>query len=66
MFVAVTEIREHLPFIDPFLAKHNLSINRISDWFVHPGEPKVFQYIELEFGLDSLTMVGSANNEPQQ
>ncbi|MDJ0592504.1 MAG: 3-oxoacyl-[acyl-carrier-protein] synthase III C-terminal domain-containing protein [Pleurocapsa sp. MO_226.B13] len=38
--------------IDPLLAKHNLSIEQISRWIVHPGGPKILEAIEDEFGLE--------------
>ncbi|BAZ29710.1 3-oxoacyl-[acyl-carrier-protein] synthase [Cylindrospermum sp. NIES-4074] len=38
--------------IDPLLTNHNLSIDKISRWMVHPGGPKILTAIEQEFGLD--------------
>ncbi|HEY9728768.1 MAG TPA: 3-oxoacyl-[acyl-carrier-protein] synthase III C-terminal domain-containing protein [Chroococcales cyanobacterium] len=38
--------------IGPLLADHNLSIDKISRWIVHPGGPKIITAIEKEFGLD--------------
>lgn len=38
--------------IDPLLAAHNLSLEQISRWIVHPGGPKIIQAIEDEFRLD--------------
>jgi alkylresorcinol/alkylpyrone synthase len=38
--------------VDMLLAKHNLSVDQISRWIVHPGGPKVIQAVEEEFGLD--------------
>lgn len=36
---------------EPLLAAHNLSVEKISRWIVHPGGPKVIQSVEEEFGL---------------
>ncbi len=38
--------------IDPLLEAHNLSVEQISRWIVHPGGPKVLDAIEEELGLD--------------
>ncbi|SRR5579883_2024574 len=38
--------------IDGLLAEHNISIDQINHWIVHPGGPKVIQAVEEEFGLD--------------
>ncbi len=38
--------------IAPLLADHNLSIDKIARWIVHPGGPKIIQAIKEEFGLD--------------
>lgn len=38
--------------IDQLLAKHNLSVDKISIWIVHPGGPKVIKTVQAEFGLD--------------
>lgn len=38
--------------IDPLLAEHNLSIDKIARWIVHPGGPKILQAIADEFGLN--------------
>jgi alkylresorcinol/alkylpyrone synthase len=38
--------------VDGLLSAHNLSLDNISRWIVHPGGPKVIQAIEEEFGLD--------------
>ncbi|MEW6491281.1 MAG: 3-oxoacyl-[acyl-carrier-protein] synthase III C-terminal domain-containing protein [Cyanobacteriota bacterium] len=38
--------------IDPLLEAHNLSVDKISRWIVHPGGPKVLDAVETELGLD--------------
>jgi alkylresorcinol/alkylpyrone synthase len=38
--------------VDGLLADHDLSVEQISRWIVHPGGPKVIQAIEEEFGLE--------------
>lgn len=38
--------------IEPLLADHNLSSEKISRWIVHPGGPKVLEAVQEEFGLD--------------
>ncbi|ACK71145.1 3-Oxoacyl-(acyl-carrier-protein (ACP)) synthase III domain protein [Gloeothece citriformis PCC 7424] len=38
--------------IDPLLEAHNLSIDKISRWMVHPGGPKILNAVEEEFGLN--------------
>ncbi len=38
--------------LDPLLADHNLSSDKIARWIVHPGGPKIIKAIEEEFGLD--------------
>jgi alkylresorcinol/alkylpyrone synthase len=38
--------------IDPLFADHNLSVDKIARWIVHPGGPKIIKAIEEEFGLD--------------
>ncbi|GBF80597.1 type III polyketide synthase [Aphanothece sacrum] len=38
--------------IDPLLEAHNLSVDDISRWLVHPGGPKIINAIEDEYGLD--------------
>jgi alkylresorcinol/alkylpyrone synthase len=57
--------------IDPFLADHNLSIDQISRWIVHPGGPKVLQGIQEELGLayetlqlswDALAQIGNISS----
>ncbi|HAA26486.1 MAG TPA: 3-oxoacyl-ACP synthase [Cyanobacteria bacterium UBA8553] len=54
--------------IDPLLEAHNLSVDKISRWIVHPGGPKVIDAVETELGLndqalqlsrDTLTKVGN-------
>jgi alkylresorcinol/alkylpyrone synthase len=39
--------------LDPLLEAHNLSVDKISRWIVHPGGPKVLDAVEQELGLDS-------------
>lgn len=38
--------------IDPLLEAHNLSVDKISRWIVHPGGPKVIDAVETELGLN--------------
>jgi alkylresorcinol/alkylpyrone synthase len=38
--------------IDPLLADHNLKIEQIDRWIVHPGGPKVLDTVAEEFGLE--------------
>ena len=45
--LAQSEVR---PIMEAFLSKHDLTINTIDHWLVHPGGPKVIQ--ALEHGLD--------------
>ena len=37
--------------LDPLLIKHNLSVDNISRWLVHPGGPKIIQAVEDELAL---------------
>lgn len=37
--------------IEPLLSKHNLSVDKISRWLVHPGGPKIISAVEDEFAL---------------
>jgi alkylresorcinol/alkylpyrone synthase len=57
--------------IDPLLADHNLSIEHIGRWIVHPGGPKVLETIAAELGLthqqlhrswDALAAVGNLSS----
>ncbi len=57
--------------IEPLLADHNLSIEKIARWIVHPGGPKIIQAIEDEFALpesalqpsrDALAKVGNISS----
>lgn len=45
--------------IDPLLIEHNLTIEKIDRWMVHPGGPKIIQAVEEEFGLDKQILQGS-------
>ncbi|MGV2826966.1 type III polyketide synthase [Myxosarcina sp. GI1(2024)] len=45
--------------IDPLLAEHHLTADRIACWMVHPGGPKIIQAIQEEFGLDEEALQGS-------
>ena len=45
--------------IDPLLADHNLSTDKIDCWMVHPGGPKIIKAVEEEFGLDERALQGS-------
>ncbi|MEB3220122.1 MAG: 3-oxoacyl-[acyl-carrier-protein] synthase III C-terminal domain-containing protein [Nostocales cyanobacterium 94392] len=45
--------------VDPLLAEHNLSIDNIDRWMVHPGGPKIISAVEEEFGLDEQILQGS-------
>lgn len=38
--------------IEPLLAKHDLSVDKITRWLVHPGGPKIINAVEEEFALD--------------
>jgi alkylresorcinol/alkylpyrone synthase len=38
--------------IASLLADHNLSLEQISHWIVHPGGPKIIEAVEEEFELD--------------
>ena len=38
--------------IDPLLAKHDLAVDKISRWLVHPGGPKIINAVEDEFALN--------------
>jgi alkylresorcinol/alkylpyrone synthase len=42
--------------VDGLLSRHNLTLDRIAHWIVHPGGPKVIQAIEEEFGLEGQTL----------
>ncbi len=55
----------------PLLAEHNISIEKIARWIVHPGGPKIIQAIEDEFGLpdsalqpsrDALAKIGNISS----
>ncbi len=37
--------------IDDLMAAHDLTVEKIARWIVHPGGPKVIQAVEEEFGL---------------
>lgn len=39
------------PVLDPLLADHHLTLDRISHWMIHPGGPKVLTATAEEFGL---------------
>ncbi len=39
--------------IDSLLEAHNLSVDKISRWIVHPDGPKVLDAVEEELGLDA-------------
>ena len=41
------------PLINSLLADHNLEIDNLYRWLVHPGGPKIIDTIEAEFGLDN-------------
>jgi alkylresorcinol/alkylpyrone synthase len=41
------------PLINSLLADHNLEIDQLYRWIVHPGGPKIIDTVEAEFGLDS-------------
>ena len=45
--------------VDPLLSEHNLSIEQVARWIVHPGGPKIINAIEEEFGLDGQILQGS-------
>lgn len=47
--------------VDPLLSKHNLSIDQIARWIVHPGGPKIINAIEEEFQLSPDALQGSRN-----
>lgn len=38
--------------IEPLLAKHDLSVDKVARWLVHPGGPKIIKAVEDEFALD--------------
>lgn len=42
--------------IDPLLEAHNLTLDQIDRWLVHPGGPKILQAMEEEFKLKSNTL----------
>jgi alkylresorcinol/alkylpyrone synthase len=41
------------PVLEPLLADHNLTLEQIGHWMIHPGGPKVLQATAEEFGLDA-------------
>jgi predicted naringenin-chalcone synthase len=46
-------IGEHLrPFMESWLAKHGLAIDKVGGWAVHPGGPRVLSAVEDALGLD--------------
>ncbi len=48
-----SSIIQHLrPTIQRWLAKHQLEIEQIRDWVVHPGGPKILDAVEKSLGLD--------------
>lgn len=49
------------PLIHSLLAAHNLEVDNLSRWIVHPGGPKIIDTIEAEFGLDSRALQLSRN-----
>ncbi len=45
-------ISQHLrPFIEQWLAKHQLSIDEIDDWVIHPGGPRILTAAQQTLGL---------------
>ncbi|MEM8778243.1 MAG: 3-oxoacyl-ACP synthase [Cyanobacteria bacterium P01_G01_bin.49] len=51
------EVSDHVKIglrqaIDPLLETHNLCVDDISRWLVHPGGPKILNAIENEYHLD--------------
>ncbi len=57
--------------IDPLLAKHDISTDKIARWIVHPGGPKIIQAVEDEFALsdtalqpsrDALSKIGNISS----
>jgi predicted naringenin-chalcone synthase len=46
-------IGEHLrPWMEQWLGQHDLSIDRVGGWAVHPGGPRVLTAVEDALGLD--------------
>ncbi len=57
--------------IEPLLAKHDLSVDKIARWLVHPGGPKIIKAVEDEFALpeadlqlsrDALAKIGNISS----
>lgn len=46
--IVETSIR---PDVDRFLADHDLTIDDIDNWIIHPGGPKILEAFEKSFGL---------------
>lgn len=40
------------PFTQQFLAKHDLTIDQIQHWGIHPGSAKIVQYVGEQLGLN--------------
>jgi alkylresorcinol/alkylpyrone synthase len=58
------EVSDHVKIglrqaLDPLLAKHNISADKIARWIVHPGGPKIIQAIEDEFTLPNTALTPS-------
>lgn len=57
--------------IEPLLTQHNLSVDKITRWLVHPGGPKIIKAVEDEFALqeadlqlsrDALAKIGNISS----
>jgi predicted naringenin-chalcone synthase len=45
-------IRKHLrPWLSAWLDRHELSVEQIGSWAIHPGGPKIIDAVEQELGL---------------
>jgi alpha-pyrone synthase len=55
-------IREHLrPALESWLQKHQLQVDQIANWAIHPGGPKILDAVQEALGLSEQTMCPSRN-----
>ena len=44
--------RELRPWLDLWLRAHDLSVDRIASWAVHPGGPRILESVALATGIE--------------
>jgi alkylresorcinol/alkylpyrone synthase len=60
--IAATEVR---PWLDAFLARHNLATTDIAHWIAHPGGPKIIDALQEALGLEDEDLRLSRENLAQ-